>query len=87
MHRVRRSSRRKIAKSANEQNNVTEKAKLPAFTAKPPGVPLTQWYKAATSHAKPIPKNTLTAFDPVTFPIELSAYLSCTAATLLANVS
>lgn len=34
-----------------------------------------------------MPKNTLTAFEPFTLPIELSAYLSCSAATLDANVS
>lgn len=36
---------------------------------------------------KPIPKNTLTPFDPVTLPIDESAYLSWIAATRDANVS
>jgi len=34
-----------------------------------------------------MPKKTFTAFEPVTLPTELSAYLSLIAATLLANVS
>lgn len=76
---------RAIANSANEQNTTVEKPKLPAFTTN--FVPFWKWYRAATVHARPIPKNTLTAFEPVTFPTELSAYLSCIAATLLANVS
>ena len=38
-------------------------------------------------HATPIPRKTLTALLPVTFPMEESAYLSFIAATLLANVS
>jgi hypothetical protein len=42
---------------------------------------------AATNHAIPIPKNTLTAFEPVTLPIEESAVLSCLAALTEANVS
>lgn len=41
----------------------------------------------AIVHAIPIPRNTLTAFEPVTLPIEESAYLSLMAATLDANVS
>ena len=39
------------------------------------------------AHDKPIPRKTFTAFEPLTFPIELSAYLSCSAATFDANVS
>jgi len=42
---------------------------------------------AASVQAIPIPKNTFTALLPVTFPMEASAYSSCTAATLLAKVS
>ena len=42
---------------------------------------------AAMVQATPIPKNTLTALLPVTFPIDESAYSSPTAATLLAKVS
>lgn len=34
-----------------------------------------------------LPKKTFTAFEPVTFPIDESAYLSLIAATLDANVS
>ena len=41
----------------------------------------------AIDQAIPIPKKTLTALLPVTFPIDASAYSSCMAATLLANVS
>lgn len=41
----------------------------------------------ATTHGRPRPRNTLTEFDPVTFPTAASAYLSYCAATLLANVS
>jgi hypothetical protein len=41
----------------------------------------------AANHARPMPRNTFTAFEPVTLPTDESAYLSCTAATLLANVS
>ena len=37
--------------------------------------------------AMPIPRKTLTALLPVTLPMDASAYLSWTAATLLANVS
>ncbi|VVD00968.1 unnamed protein product [Leptidea sinapis] len=40
---------------------------------------------AATVQATPMPRNTFTAFDPVTFPTDASACLSCIAATLLAN--
>ena len=35
----------------------------------------------------PIPRNTLSELDPVTFPIEESAVSSFIVATLLANVS
>ena len=38
-------------------------------------------------HAIPIPRNTLTALEPVTLPTEASAYGSPQAATLLAKVS
>lgn len=34
-----------------------------------------------------MPKKTFTAFEPLTLPIELSAYLSCSAATFDAKVS
>lgn len=49
--------------------------------------PLHQWYTAAMVHATPIPRKTFTALLPVTLPTLASAYLSCMAATLLANVS
>lgn len=42
---------------------------------------------AAMDQATPMPKKTFTALLPVTFPMEASAYWSCVAATLLANVS
>ena len=42
---------------------------------------------AAIVHAIPIPKNTFTAFEPVTLPTEASAVSSSIAATLLAKVS
>lgn len=42
---------------------------------------------AATDQAMPIPRKTLTALLPVTFPMEASAYVSWTADTLLAKVS
>lgn len=35
----------------------------------------------------PIPRKTLTALEPVTLPMDASAYWSCMAATLLAKVS
>merc|ERR1711964_783864 len=38
-------------------------------------------------HGRPNPRKTLTLFDPVTLPILASAYGSCSAAVLLANVS
>ena len=74
-----------MANRANEQKITVEKPKLPASTTNL--VLFFQWYMAAAVHARPMPRNTLTAFEPVTFPTELSAYLSCIAATLLANVS
>ena len=67
------------------QNTVTDIARSPAFTIK--SLSSTLQYIAAIDHAMPIPRNTLTALLPVTFPIEESAYLSLMAATLLANVS
>ena len=42
---------------------------------------------AAHDQAMPMPRNTFTAFDPVTLPTEASAYLSWMAATFEANVS
>lgn len=39
------------------------------------------------SQGSPKPKNTLTELLPVTLPTALSAYFSCTAADLEANVS
>ena len=38
-------------------------------------------------HGRPSPKKTLTQFDPVTFPIQESAYSDCWAAAILAKVS
>lgn len=54
--------------------SVTEKASDPGSTRKT--LPLTSQYTAATDQATPIPKNTLTALLPVTFPIDASAYWS-----------
>lgn len=48
---------------------------------------LLQCTMAANVQATPMPRNTFTAFDPVTLPTDASAYLSCIAATLLAKVS
>ena len=42
---------------------------------------------AAIDHAIPIPRKTLTALEPVTFPTELSAVSSSIAAVLEAKVS
>ena len=42
---------------------------------------------AAIDHAIPIPRNTLTALEPVTLPTELSAVSSSIAAVLEAKVS
>ena len=50
-------------------------------------LPLIACFTAAIDQAIPIPRKTFTALLPVTLPIEASAYLSCTAATLLAKVS
>ena len=50
-------------------------------------VPLYQWYIAAIAHAIPMPKNTFTAFEPVTLPIDESAVLSCLAELTDAKVS
>ena len=45
------------------------------------------WTMAPRSQAKPIPRKTLTALDPVTLPIAASAVSSAIAAARLANVS
>lgn len=42
---------------------------------------------AAIDQANPMPKKTLTALEPVMWPIEASAVTSCMAAWRLANVS
>ena len=42
---------------------------------------------AAMTHGSPRPRKTLTEFDPVTFPMALSACFSPTAAAREANVS
>lgn len=44
-------------------------------------------YEAATNHGSPRPRNTLTLFDPVTFPIASSAVFEFFAAIIDANVS
>lgn len=71
--------------TASIQYTVTDIANVPGGTSN--SVPLMAWYTDAMVQAKPIPKNTLTALLPVTFPIDESAYLSPTAAVLLAKVS
>lgn len=64
---------------------VTEKARFPGSTLK--GSPLERQAMAAMVQATPMPRKTLTALEPVTLPMEASAYWSWMAATLLANVS
>lgn len=58
---------------------------VPGSTAQT--VPLASCTMAASDHATPIPRKTLTALLPVTLPTLASAYLSWMAATLLAKVS
>ena len=48
---------------------------------------LIAWYMAAMDQGRPRPRKTLTELEPVTLPMELSAYRSCTAAVLLAKRS
>lgn len=67
------------------RNSATLEAKEPAGTLKT--VPLEAWTIAAIAQATPMPRKTLTAFDPVTFPIEESAVLSWIAAIFDAKVS
>lgn len=74
-----------IHRKAKMVKSVTEKASEPGSTSKT--LPLILQYTAATVQATPIPKNTLTALLPVTFPTHASAYWSWVAATLLAKVS
>lgn len=85
MDGLRRSISSPIEKKAKMVKSVTEKASEPGSTRKT--LPLTSQYTAATDQATPMPKNTLTALLPVTFPIHASAYWSWVAATLLAKVS
>lgn len=70
---------------AKIQNMVTENVKEPEGTRN--GSPLIAFAIAARHQARPKPKNTLTELLPVTLPMDESAYLSLTAAVLLANVS
>lgn len=74
-----------IHTAASIQKTVTENARVPGGTSN--FSPFAAWYIAAIDQATPIPRKTFTALLPVTLPIEESAYLSLTAATLLANVS
>ena len=71
--------------NASTQNTITEKPRDPGSTKNFP--PLSEWYTAATDHASPMPKNTLTEFEPVTLPTDESAVSSFIVATLLAKVS
>jgi len=74
-----------IQTTASIQKIITENPSDPVSTTNL--VPLAAWYMAATDQASPIPKNTLTEFEPVTLPIDPSAVSSLIVATLLANVS
>lgn len=85
MDGLRRSINTPIHKKAKMVKSVTEKASDPGSTRKT--FPLTSQYMADTDQATPMPRNTLTALLPVTFPTDASAYWSCVAATLLAKVS
>lgn len=85
MEGLRRSINTPIQRKAKMVKSVTEKASEPGSTSKT--LPLILQYTAATVQATPIPKNTLTALLPVTFPTHASAYWSWVAATLLAKVS
>lgn len=85
MEGLRRSINTPIQRKAKMVKSVTEKASEPGSTSNT--LPLTLQYTAATVQATPIPKNTLTALLPVTFPTHASAYWSWVAATLLAKVS
>lgn len=58
--------------TARMVNKVTEKAKFPGSTLNTS--PLERQATAAMVHATPMPKNTLTALEPVTLPMEASAY-------------
>lgn len=71
--------------TAKMVKRVTEKARFPGSTMN--GFPLERQATAAMVHATPIPRKTLTALEPVTLPMEASAYWSWMAATLLAKVS
>lgn len=82
---ARRTIRTAHVTAARMQNVVTEKASAPGSTSN--SVPRKKCTMAASDQAMPMPRNTLTAFDPVTLPIDESAYWSFTAATLDANVS
>lgn len=73
--------------NASMQKIVTEKLRFPGCTWNPPSVPLKAWNTAAIVQAIPIPRKTLTALLPVTFPIEESAYFSLIAAIFDAKVS
>lgn len=71
---LRRSINTPIEKNAKMVKSVTENASEPGSTRKT--LPLTFQYTAATDQATPMPKNTLTALLPVTFPTHASAYWS-----------
>lgn len=71
--------------TARMVKRVTEKARFPGSTLNV--LPLERQAMAAMVQATPMPRKTLTALEPVTLPMEASAYWSWMAATLLANVS
>ena len=49
--------------------------------------PMYLQYRAADSHGRPRPRKTFTLLEPVMLPMEASAYGSCLAAVIEANVS
>lgn len=60
-----------MAAMAKQQNTVTLNANEPGFTSK--GLPSMACFTDAIVQAIPMPRKTLTALLPVTFPIEESA--------------
>lgn len=58
--------------TARMVKRVTEKARLPGSTLN--DWPLERQATAAMVHATPMPRKTLTALEPVTLPMEASAY-------------
>jgi hypothetical protein len=63
-----------IVQSAKQQNTTTEKPKVPGLTTN--CSPFAALTIAANDQASPMPRYTLTEFDPVTFPTDESAVSS-----------